>query len=83
MMVILGLMVKFKITFTWIRRFVYRLHTGLTTFFIMIILLVVGHLMETTNNAENKKLAPLVREISCTKNIGGKTGDIREILTFS
>jgi len=72
MMVVLGLMVKFKITSKWIRRFVYRLHTGLTTFSIMIILLVVGHLMETTNNAENKKLAQLVRKISCTKNIGGK-----------
>ncbi len=39
MMVVHGLMVKFKITSKWIRRFVYRLHTGLTTFSIMIILL--------------------------------------------
>ncbi len=45
MMVFLGLMVKFKVTPKWIRRFVYRLHTGLATFSIMIILLVVGHLI--------------------------------------
>ena len=90
MMVVLGLMVKFKITSKWIRRFVYRLYTGLTTFSTTIILLVVGHLMETTNNAE-KKLALLVREISWTKNIviierckeREKTGDVREILIFS
>lgn len=45
MMVFLGLMVKFKVTPKWIRRFVYRLQTGLATFSIMIILLVVGHLI--------------------------------------
>ncbi len=42
-MVFLGLMVRFKVTPKWMRRFVYRLHTGLATFSIMIILLVVGH----------------------------------------
>jgi len=45
MMVFLGLMVKFKVVPKWMRRFVYRLHTGLATFSIMIILLVVGHLI--------------------------------------
>ncbi|UCF84571.1 MAG: hypothetical protein JSV50_02765 [Desulfobacteraceae bacterium] len=45
MMVFLGLMVKFKVPPKWIRRFVYRLHTGSATFSIMIILLVVGHLI--------------------------------------
>ena len=45
MMVFLGLMVKFKVTPKWMGRFVYRLHTGLATFSIMIILLVVGHLI--------------------------------------
>jgi len=45
MMVFLGLMVKFKVTPKWMRRFVYRLHTGLATFSIMIVLLVVGHLI--------------------------------------
>ena len=45
MMVFLGLMVKFKVTPKWIKKFVYRLHTGLATFSIMIILLVVGHLI--------------------------------------
>jgi hypothetical protein len=44
-MVFLGLMVKFKVTPKWMRRFVYRLHTGLATLSIMIILLVVGHLI--------------------------------------
>ena len=45
MMVFLGLMVKFKVTPKWIKKFVYRLHTGLAIFSIMIILLVVGHLI--------------------------------------
>jgi len=45
MMVFLGLMVKFKVTPKWIKKFVYRLHTGLATFSIMIIFLVVGHLI--------------------------------------
>jgi len=45
MMVFLGLIIKFKVTPKWIRRFVYRLHTGLATFSIMIVLLVVGHMI--------------------------------------
>jgi hypothetical protein len=45
MMVFLGLMVKFKVTPKWMRKFVYRLHTGLATFCIIIVLLVIGHLI--------------------------------------
>ena len=45
LMVVLGLMLKFKASPKRIQRFVYRLHTGLATFSIMIILLIVGHLI--------------------------------------
>jgi hypothetical protein len=45
MMVFLGLMVKLKVTPKWMRKFVYRLHTRLATFSIMIVLMVVGHLI--------------------------------------
>ena len=43
MMVLLGLMLRFKVTPRWIREQVYRLHTGFAAFSTMIILLVVGH----------------------------------------
>lgn len=43
MMVFLGLILKFKVSPKGIRKFVYRLHTTPATFFIMILLLVVGH----------------------------------------
>ncbi len=43
MMVLLGLMVRFKVTPRWLRKQVYRLHTGFVTFSTMIILLVAGH----------------------------------------
>jgi hypothetical protein len=45
MMVVLGLMLRFKVSFKWTRRVVYRLHTAPATFTIMICLLVVGHLI--------------------------------------
>jgi hypothetical protein len=45
MMVFLGLMLKFKAAPKWIRRFVYRLHTGSAAFSVIIMLLVVGHLI--------------------------------------
>jgi hypothetical protein len=45
MMVFLGLMVKFRVIPMWMEKFAYRLHTGLATFSIMIVLLVVGHLI--------------------------------------
>ncbi len=45
LMVFLGLMLKYKGTPRWMRKFVYRLHKASITFSIMIILLVVGHLM--------------------------------------
>jgi uncharacterized membrane protein len=44
-MVFLGLIVKFKLSPKGMRKSVYRLHTGLATFSIMIIFLVVGHLI--------------------------------------
>lgn len=40
-----GLLIKFKTTPISIRKIVYRLHTGSETFFILIILLVVGHII--------------------------------------
>ena len=89
-MVVLGLMVKFKITSKWIRRFrlspthrinnifYYDYFTG-------------GRSPDGDNKQCRKKLALLVREISWTKNIviierckeREKTGDVREILIFS
>ena len=45
LMVFLGLMLKYKGTPKWMRRFVYRLHTASVTFSVMIVLLVVGHLI--------------------------------------
>lgn len=44
-MVFLGLILKFKLSPKGMRKFVYRLHTGLAPFSIMIILLLVGHLI--------------------------------------
>ena len=38
MMVVFGLMLKFKATPKWMRKFVYRLHTGSATFSIMLLL---------------------------------------------
>lgn len=43
LMVFLGIMIKFKLTPKLIQKIVYRLHTGLPTFSVMIVLLVVGH----------------------------------------
>lgn len=43
MMVFFGLILKFKVSPKGMRKFVYRLHTAPATFFIMILLLVVGH----------------------------------------
>lgn len=45
MMVFLGLMVKFKVTPKWMRRFFYRLHTSPAAFSALILVLVVGHLI--------------------------------------
>ena len=45
LMVFFGLMLKYKGTPKWMRRFVYRLHTASVTFSVMIVLLVVGHLI--------------------------------------
>jgi hypothetical protein len=44
-MVLLGLMLKFKATPKWIRRFVHRLHTSPVAFSALILVLVLGHLM--------------------------------------
>jgi len=41
----LGLMIKFKVTPKWMRRFVYRLHTSSATFSALIFVLVIGHLI--------------------------------------
>jgi hypothetical protein len=43
MMVFFGLILKFKVSPKGMRKFVYSLHTAPATFFIMILLLVVGH----------------------------------------
>ncbi|MBA4368216.1 MAG: hypothetical protein C0403_11345 [Desulfobacterium sp.] len=43
LMVLLGVMIKFKLAPKSMRKIVYRLHTGLPTFSIMIVLLVAGH----------------------------------------
>lgn len=43
MVVSLGLILKFNVSPKGMRKFVYRLHTTPATFFIMILLLVVGH----------------------------------------
>jgi len=45
MLVLLGLVLKFKIAPVWMRRVVYRLHTSPVTFSTVILLLVVGHLI--------------------------------------
>ncbi len=45
MMVFLGLMVKFKGTPKWMRKFLYRLHTSWIPFSVLILILIVGHLM--------------------------------------
>ena len=45
MMVFLGLMVKFKGTPRWLRKFLYLLHTSWIPFSLLILMLVVGHLM--------------------------------------
>ena len=44
-MVFLGLILKFKLSPTRMRKSVYRLHTASASFLIMIFLLVVGHLL--------------------------------------
>jgi hypothetical protein len=44
MMVVLGLMLKFKVFFKWTRRAIYRLHTAPAIIPVMILLLLVGHL---------------------------------------
>ena len=44
-MVLLGLMLKFKKTPKWMRKSVYRLHTAPLSFSIMVVLLMLGHLM--------------------------------------
>ncbi len=45
MMVFLGLMVKFKGTPRWLRKFLYLLHTSWIPFSLLILMLLVGHLM--------------------------------------
>ena len=45
MMVFLGLMVKFKVTPRWLKKFLYLLHTSWIPFSVLILMLVVGHLM--------------------------------------
>jgi hypothetical protein len=44
-MVLLGLMLKFKATPKWMVEFIYRLHTSPAVFAALILVLVVGHLM--------------------------------------
>lgn len=44
-MVFLGVMLKFKVSFKWIRKVLYRIHTASVTFLILITVLVTGHLM--------------------------------------
>jgi len=44
-MVFLGLMVRFKVTPKWMRRFIYRLHTSPAAFSALVLVLVVGHLI--------------------------------------
>ncbi len=45
MMVFLGFTMKFRLAPKWIQRLVYRLHTGLATISIVIVLLVTGHMI--------------------------------------
>lgn len=44
-MVLLGLMVKFKISFNWMRKFVYRVHTASVSFLLLIFVLLTDHFM--------------------------------------
>jgi len=41
----LGVMLKFKVSPKWMRRFVYRLHTSSATFSALILVLAVGHMI--------------------------------------
>jgi len=45
MIVVLGLVLKFKASPKWMRRSVYRIHTSSAAFSIAILVLIVGHLM--------------------------------------
>lgn len=44
-MVLLGLMVRFKVSFKWMRKFLYRVHTASVSFLFLIFVLLTGHLM--------------------------------------
>jgi hypothetical protein len=44
-MVLLGLMLRFKMSFKWMRKFVYRIHTASVIFLVLIAVLVTGHLI--------------------------------------
>jgi hypothetical protein len=44
-MVLLGFMVKFKLSFKWMRRSVYRIHTASLSILLLIFVLLAGHLM--------------------------------------
>jgi hypothetical protein len=44
-MVLLGLMLRFKVSFKWMRKAVYRIHTAPVSFAIVIVALIAGHVI--------------------------------------